>query len=900
MKKKFKQHSAVVIQDFISVTLIYGSVLTISSTTFAATSLENNHLDNSPASSSNAKIKADSTPKQNQSDAIKLSAITLQATTTENNEQISRQDIDRFGMTSASDLLRGIAGVQLGDSRNGGGLDVNIRGIQGQGRVAVTVDGSQQALDTYRGYGGTQQRSYIDPDLISQIHITKGVNSASSPVGGIGGTVAMTTLTTDDILLPNKNSGFRMTGEFLDNSIKPHYRSPIFNEAENLAIQPRANRGNFFTNSAKSGTAAYAARSEKVDVVAAYAHRKQGNYFAGRHGHDKYRIFDDQGNEQNSTALSYAPNEEILNSSSETESLLLKTTLRPKEDHDLELSYRYFDGQYGEIMPSDIFRTGTAGTQQYPLGEMKINTASARYQFDPKNNDLIHLNANVWWNNAKSNLLNGSFYAPKSQIYIADRAWVRLENERLGADVSNTFNFDSLYGRFKLNLGAAFQHENIAPQKSVHISEGDRHLNRILRDAHRSEFNMNIQLDYEPTDRLKLWAGAKFSSFNAKDRNRQHSPVKEIKKLKQIRAYREGEWGNSMFWFPDENGNYTDATDPRLNNGIVFSDTNNPFLGTHYNDYGAVGSEVYDEEELNIVTGFKAQAPFNAKDHAFSPSFGISYRSFEHTLLFASYTMGTRMPSLFDSTLGTQQVSPTVGLKPERARVLEAGISSQFDHLLFKDDTTNVKLVYFDNKIKNYINRYVDVNPMTWGAMVMSNADSYAVDGLEFSANYHHPRFFSDFSATYYFSTETCDADFAQKLRSTANMYQQTHHTPNCTNGSYAGSYTNTQNPPEFSAHLTLGQYFYNQRLTVGARASYISGPTEKLNQPWQTGTTTPQIEYKAVSLVDAFIQYKLNKNITFNTALQNITNRYYLDALSQSFMPSPGRTFKFGATLQF
>lgn len=55
---------------------------------------------------------------------------------------ISSETIERLHGTSPADILKGVAGVQTGDSRNGGALDVNIRGIQGQSRVAVTVDGS--------------------------------------------------------------------------------------------------------------------------------------------------------------------------------------------------------------------------------------------------------------------------------------------------------------------------------------------------------------------------------------------------------------------------------------------------------------------------------------------------------------------------------------------------------------------------------------------------------------------------------------------------------------------------------------------------------------------------------------------------------------------------------------
>ena len=134
---------------------------------------------------------------------------------------ISSEDMQRFGVVSVGDVLKGQPGVQVGDSRNGGGLDVNIRGIQGQSRVAVTVDGSQQALDVYRGYAGTQQRSYIDPDLISDITIDKGPSLTSS---AIGGTVKMRTIGVDDILRDGQSFGLRLKGDVWNNGVAPASR----------------------------------------------------------------------------------------------------------------------------------------------------------------------------------------------------------------------------------------------------------------------------------------------------------------------------------------------------------------------------------------------------------------------------------------------------------------------------------------------------------------------------------------------------------------------------------------------------------------------------------------------------------------------------------------------------
>ncbi|KAA0907253.1 TonB-dependent receptor, partial [Aquicoccus porphyridii] len=119
---------------------------------------------------------------------------------------------------SVGDLLQGIPGVQVGDSRNGGALDVNIRGIQGQSRVAVRVDGAEQALDVYRGYAGTQQRSYIDPDLVSSVTVDKGPSTRS---GAIGGSVEMRTIGVKDILVDGKDLGVRFTGDVWNNGVAP-------------------------------------------------------------------------------------------------------------------------------------------------------------------------------------------------------------------------------------------------------------------------------------------------------------------------------------------------------------------------------------------------------------------------------------------------------------------------------------------------------------------------------------------------------------------------------------------------------------------------------------------------------------------------------------------------------
>ncbi|MFY3139706.1 TonB-dependent receptor domain-containing protein [Achromobacter xylosoxidans] len=841
---------------------------------------------------------------------------------------LSSRDIDRFGRVSAGDLLAGIPGVQVGDSRNGGALDVNIRGIQGQSRVAVRVDGSEQALDVYRGYAGTQQRSYIDPDLISDVTVNKGPSVKS---GAIGGSVEMRTLGVRDILTEGSKIGVRLKGDLWNNGVAPQHRTgrpPVseWDPQESLFAVPHASHGGLFGSAAKSGSVAFAYTNDRLDIVAAYAHRNQGNYFSGAKGRERYRTYSN-GYERNSVAKVYNPGEEVLNSSAETESTLLKLTLRPAEGHTLELGYRRYDGKIGEIMPSEIFRSGMAGISQYPLGQTEIDTYTARYRFQPADNPLLDLTANLWTTDARTSQLT-SVWAPASQAYRTDRNWTRQADRRIGGGLTNTSTWLTAHGDFKLELGGSFQLEDIRPQRGVVTTQQDINGNRTLRDASRREFSLDGKLEYRPVKWLTLWGGGRYSHFNVRDNNRYSTARREMRTFRTIMVRKPGIAGQMeggfgyMTWFPDKDGNYTDATDPRLHNGIVFGNDNRPEVGVPYNDFGASSTKVYpvvvddfpeelkalypdiyeeylkenpDEYTRPIVTGYDFSPPQHSSGGSFAPALGLNVEWAPDTFVYASYTQGLRLPSLFETSLGTLQVTPGQAPKPERSNSWEFGASTMRGNLLVDGDAIAAKVAYFNNNIKNYIMRYYD-----HGVMQFRNTDNYKTSGLEFQSRYDAGRVFADLAATYYLKTETCDAAFAQKLRDSAGPYQRTENTPTCTPGSFMGSYTNTQNPPRLAVSLTSGLRFFNETLTLGGRMTYTSGPTATADKPWQTAPTTPQIVYQQVTLFDLFMTYQLRKHTRVSMSVQNLTNRYYLDPLAQSYMSAPGRTWRIGLQTRF
>ena len=131
-----------------------------------------------------------------------------------------KNEVETFKGNTVSDLLSGMSGVYSGDARNSGALDPNIRGVQGQGRIPVTIDGTEQAITVWRGYAGANNRNYVDPNIISSVSIEKGPSFSRDMKSGIGGSVALKTIDADDIVPEGQKYGFEVKAEASNNSIK--------------------------------------------------------------------------------------------------------------------------------------------------------------------------------------------------------------------------------------------------------------------------------------------------------------------------------------------------------------------------------------------------------------------------------------------------------------------------------------------------------------------------------------------------------------------------------------------------------------------------------------------------------------------------------------------------------
>lgn len=117
----------------------------------------------------------------------------------------SADEIQLFGQRNIGNVLRAMPGTFSRDSIQNAGLSVNIRGLEGSGRVNMTIDGVRQ---NFRFTGHEAQGfAYVDPALVSAVDVQRGAISTVGGAGALMGQANVRTLGVDDILTDGKNWG---------------------------------------------------------------------------------------------------------------------------------------------------------------------------------------------------------------------------------------------------------------------------------------------------------------------------------------------------------------------------------------------------------------------------------------------------------------------------------------------------------------------------------------------------------------------------------------------------------------------------------------------------------------------------------------------------------------------
>lgn len=620
-------------------------------------------------------------------------------------DYISGQSIERFRGSSPADIFRGTPGVMSAEARNGAGaIDVNIRGMQGMGRVAVTVDGSENGLNIYQGYQGVSNRSYVDPDLLAGIDIVKGADASSS---GIAGTVSMRTLGAADVVKPGETFGIVVKGGFGTNTAAPIagnlggylWQQPTVGNPDLLPIATAdgMNRPGALEPTSGSFSVAAGWKEEHFDLFAGYAHRKQGNYFAGTNGasaapvgtgpklfcyssgyclpptfsgtYTNYFV--------NNGLTSYRAGEQVLNTQLDTQSFIAKGTIRDDNGQSLQLGYIGYRSEAGDVLASRFASETSQATQQAQTSGIRLDSGTARYGWNPDDNDLINLRANLWYTNLEQRTpIRGGVSAKPEDYGLPFDYRVGSSTRMWGADANNQSDLSlGGYGKLHLTFGGSFLSEETAPTAYTDL------LNGIAgRDGNRQEAAAFGKLSYKPLSWLTLNAGLRYSQY----------------------------WSEDL-----------SAPSNALN----------------------------------------ANPQPTRSDGGFSPSVGVTVEPFTGTQLYVNYSNALRMPSLTE-TLATYALIVNDALEPERASNWDLGINVIKDGVLAAGDKAMFKFGYFNWDIKNYVarqmSRFTAPAGYSYTGLQIFNIDRAKFSGLEFSGRYENNGFNLDLAANYYLDVEFC------------------------------------------------------------------------------------------------------------------------------------------------
>ncbi|QDQ87417.1 TonB-dependent receptor [Alcaligenaceae bacterium SJ-26] len=369
------------------------------------------------------------------------------------NVYIGREEIERYRIDAAGDVLKGLNGVYNMNTRTAGGaITPNIRGISGKGRIPVTIDGTEQTVDVWMNNYGVSDRNYVDPALFRSIAVDKSPDLSRGMKPGVGGSVAIRTIEADDILLEGEKWGLMLRTEASNNSVRPQnelgqylgrdYRtigatadgagggmdpydsskfSPYALKIDDLA-PPRnhSGRDDLRFGGDQSIMLAGAFKTDLSDGLLAYTYRDKGNYFAGRHGAGGYRDnpvydLDGCGIECKSSAAfvpnmaaMYAPGDEVFNSNTRNETWLAKNNWNLPNGQKISLQYMRNDIVFGEINPfqssfnlnfhqaNPMYRNGMAPQTQSTNSHIRSNTYKLGYELKPEGNRWIDLETSLW------------------------------------------------------------------------------------------------------------------------------------------------------------------------------------------------------------------------------------------------------------------------------------------------------------------------------------------------------------------------------------------------------------------------------------------------------------------------------------------------------------------------
>jgi len=762
-----------------------------------------------------------------------------------------REQIARTKGLSNSDIFSSFSGIEANNLRNeAGALDIGIRGVQGEGRVPIFIDGSLQSTHTNRGYMGTSDRTYIDSNLISKVNIEKGASAKASPFssGAIGGMVSIRTLDTQDILKSDEKLGALV-------KISTHNNNKMPNVPEGFGLQNYyevSNHNDTLDFNGGSFTIATAYEKNNLKAVLAYSKKEVGNYFAGKNGfedfvevHHRSMLVppkDANGNPLDVPLSEYVieegvilrpppvnKNGEVVNTSFESDSYLAKLTYEFTDEQSLEVNTRFHKQKAGEMLASYWYKQRAGDTKywketnengeeewlsedipdgvetmpQWEPGSAHVNSTSALYRFVPSDNPSIDLSVNLWHTSARLHQYNslGSNLGQNAGQYFH-----RVRNKRHGVSALNSTSLAVESTPITLTYGLSWQSETLSPHKDWK--------DNFKQDWHSDDFNLKPTSRHGEQTKRAIFANAQLDL----------SPVE---------------------------------------------------LAFNINHHDSVNRDYLVDNTLKFDG--KTDLTIQAK-----------YHLLDNTAIKAKYSKAYRMPNLYETTVSGEvfSYSNEYPITPEKTNSYDVGFESKFTNLITNGDKLILSGEYFYTNIENMLATgfLPKADKPAWDLkLTFINYDKFELPGTEFGIHYQSDVFYSKLSYTKYSSVTMCSELMAQAAE-----------VDTCNSTGFAGSLTPLRVPPKKSYIAIFGTKLFNDAIDTGF--TYKKHSEKHHPGGFLSGTGVTALEYiPAGYQLDFYLDYTFSDDITGNIAITNLTDQYKVSTGSIVAMPEPGQTISIG-----
>lgn len=378
---------------------------------------------------------------------------------------VTREQLDRVPVVSARDVFASTPGVWVRDGRQDPAMEINIRGVQGPGRIAVTLDGARQDTSSYFGYSGMKSRVYVDPELLGGVDIEKGPTSGAGGAGQIGGTVAFRTLGADDLIKGDNWQGYRL----------------------------RTIGGDNGTDYAHSAAGAWRLGSERnIDIAAGVSTRRNGQYRAGTKDPNMTRKFIDPstGEDKWVDLMRIQPGAKVPHVYLDSLSAFVKGKGRFGDGHEVELGTTYYDSDYAS---ASIGLNPTVGKDG---SNTELSTYTLRHHWLPESNDWIDLNSSLWHTRSDVTRING----------------VRNETRTWGFEIWNGTRLDNRWFDTELSYGVEYRHNDMDAFSTK--TGAQRKIGNVVGEQTVAGGFINAKLNYRGW--LELRPALRYDTYNLK------------------------------------------------------------------------------------------------------------------------------------------------------------------------------------------------------------------------------------------------------------------------------------------------------------------------------------------------------------------------------------------------